>query len=327
MNEFEILSPDREDIIITDHIPTKYKNLLLKGAHQFRADCSFGNMLFNHISGEGYDIWKSDYLIDRPARVIGRTNKQLLELSYIYGDSFSIDWREMGKAKLPFRQIELYHAPYMDNITYFKRSKRIGTVDIHFHKRILEKYVKDFKLLGKFMEKVENNKEAQLFDGLQFSSPRIDFIFKEMISYHFYDELAPRYYDSYVHILLIHLLERISSFHPLSRKFTPSDLDKAQAAKKLLTKEFKQFYSIDQLCEKLLTNPYKLKTAFRHMFGISIGKYKKSILMEHAKILLQTKKYSIDEVSLEVGYSSQQSFSTAFRTYFKVVPTHFKMRR
>lgn len=327
MSAFEILSPDGEDIHLTTEIPGKYQNLLLKGASVFRADCSFGNMIFNHFAGDGFDIWKSNYLIERDARVIGRANVPLLEFSVMYENSFSIDWKGVRKATLPYRQIEMYHAPYMDNTTSFIGGKQFTTIDFHFHMPLLEMYVKDFKVLGKFMEKVEKNQPAQLFDGRQFSSPAIDIVLKEMISYKFRDELAPDYYDSYTHILLILLLERISGFIPLSRKFEAIEIEKAGEAKRLLTSEYKEFYSIKQLCRKLQTNPYKLKTAFKHQFGMSIGKYKKSVLMDHARILLETTDYNMDEIALQVGYNSQQSFSTAFRNHFKVVPTHFRRRR
>jgi hypothetical protein len=32
------------------------------------------------------------------------------------------------------------------------------------------------------------------------------------------------------------------------------------------------------------TNPYKLKTTFKHLLGVSIGKYKKAAFMEYAGV-------------------------------------------
>ncbi|MGC4038441.1 MAG: helix-turn-helix transcriptional regulator [Chitinophagaceae bacterium] len=71
-----------------------------------------------------------------------------------------------------------------------------------------------------------------------------------------------------------------------------------------------------QLSHLLRTNPYTLKTTFRHLFDTSIGKYKRSVLMEHAQMLLETTDYSLDEISFRLGYSSQQSFAFAFKRYF-----------
>lgn len=326
MNEFEVFSPDGEDILIEPIVPDHYQPLLLKGAESFMLQCSFGDMLFNHYAGDGFDIWKSNYLIHRSARVTGRADIPLLEFSIVYENSFSIDWKGIGKSVLPAKQMELYHAPYMDNTTSFPANKQFTTVDFHFHREFLEQYAGQFPLLAAFMEKVHNGEPAQLFNGKQFINPSIDRVIREMIQFKFKDELAPRYYDSYTHILLILLLERISGFNPLSLHFSASDIEKAHRARELLTTEFGKSYTIKELCQMLQTNPYKLKTCFRYLFGTSIGKYKKSVLMDQAKLMLQTTDYSIDEISFRLGYNSSQSFSTAFRNYFKSVPSHWRKK-
>ena len=326
MSAFEIFSPDREDIQIGTAIPPVYDSLLLKGADSFLANCSFGDMLFTHYAGDGFDIWKSNYLINRSTRVIGRANVPLLELSLMYENSFSIDWKGLGPSRLPYKQIEMYHAPYMDNTTFFQPGN-FTTVDFHFHKSLLDLYVSDFPILGRFMEKVHKGEAARLFNRNQFSCGRIDAVIKEMMAYKFMDSLAPRYYDSYANILLVLLLERLSEFNPNRRIFTPAEVDIAQEARRILSNDITELVTIKQLSERLHTNPYKLKTAFKFLFGTSIGKYKKSILMDHAKMLLQTTNKSIDEIAFKLGYNSQQSFSTAFRNHFKVVPSHYRSRR
>ena len=326
MNEFEVVSPDREDILFQPSVPENYQPLLLKGADSFMLHSSFGDLLFNHYRGDGFDIWKSNYLIHRSARVTGRADIPLLEFSIMYENSFSIDWKGLGKSVLLSRQMELYHVPYMDNTTTFTGGKQFTTVDFHFHREILEQYAADFPLLATFMEKVHKGEPAQLFKGKQFISPSIDAVVREMLQYKFRDELAPAYYESYTHILLILLLERISGFNPHAQQYSASDIENAHRAKELLTTEFGKAYTIKELSHKLGTNPYKLKSCFRYLFGTSIGKYKKSILMDQAKLMLQTTDYSIDEISFRLGYNSSQSFSTAFRNYFKSVPSHWKKK-
>jgi AraC-like DNA-binding protein len=326
MKGFEIISPDREDIQLLPSVPVSYQSLQLKGADAFLVQCSFGDMLFNHFAGDGFDIWKSDYMIQRPATLIGRADVPLLEFSVMYENSLSIDWRGVRKAVLPARQIELYYAPYMDNQTNFTGDRKVTTVDFHFHRELLAQYADSFPLLARFMDKVYKGEPAQLFNGTQFSSPAIDRLIRDMLTFRFRDELAPRYYDSYTHILLITLLERISGFDPLARQFSATDVEKAHRARELLTTEFGKSYTIKELSKLLYTNPYKLKVCFKHLFGVSIGQYKKSILMDQAKILLQTTSYTIDEIAMRLGYNSSQSFSTAFRNYFKSVPSHWRRK-
>lgn len=326
MPEFEIYSPDHEDIEIVTEVPEEYKGLLLKNSELLFARCSFGNMLFSHYKGDGFDIWKSHYHIHRNVRLNGGSKDPVLEFTVMYENSFSIDWKDVVHSQLPPKQIEMYYSPTIDTTVHFTGGQQFTTIDFHYHASLLDSYVKDFKLLGDFMEKVHAGKSTRLFEGKQFSSPTIDAAIKEIINYRFHDSLASRYYDSYAHILLIHLLERISDFNPMTRIYSETDKEKAHEAKRLLTSSIDKSYTIKQLCQLLQTNPYKLKTTFKYLFGVSIGKYKKFILMEHARLLLETTNYSIDEISFRLGYSSQQSFSTAFHNYFHKPPSQFRRK-
>jgi hypothetical protein len=136
MSGFELISPGGEDIRAVSSVPSAYQHLVLKGGHSFMFDCSFGGLLFNHYKGDGYDLWKSNYVIDRATTLIGRADVPLLELSVMYENSFSIDWRNVRKDVLPARQIELYYAPYMDNRTCFPPGK-FTTVDFDLHRELL----------------------------------------------------------------------------------------------------------------------------------------------------------------------------------------------
>jgi AraC-like DNA-binding protein len=326
MAEFEIFSPDREDIMIVDQVPAQYLDYRLTGATSFMAQCSFGDMLFYHHQGDGFDIWKSIYKIDRPATVIGRINRPVLELTSMYENSFAIDWKDLFAGKLPLKQIELYYSPYVDNTTQFRGDKQYLTMDVHFQPAMLEQYANQFPLLDLFLSKVQQNQPARLFSDTQFASPQMDGVLRDMMQYSYLDTLAPRYFDSYVNILLILLLERISGYTAGARVFSPADLAMAMEAKRLLTADYQASYTINRLCRQLGTNPYKLKTSFKHLYGISIGRYKKAAFMDYAKQLLLDTELSLDEISMLLGYNSQQSFTTAFRNHFGHTPGYLRRK-
>ncbi len=331
MNEFELIARDGEEIQMFGTIPDQYRKYNLAGSTGFMAQCSFGDMLFWNYKGEGFEIWKSIYDIRRNARITGRSDHHILELTAMYEHSFDINWKNVTKGPLPFKQIEMYFSPGIENEAYFTGGKRCGTIDIHFQTAVLEEYAKDFPLLDAFLNKVHNKKAARLFNGLQFADPRMDNVLREMINYSYVDALAPRYFDSYINILLVLLLERISDFHPLAKTFTPRDIEKAIEAKRILTTEMltdnDKPHTIRTLCKKVGTNPYKLKAAFKHHVGMSIGKYKKNIFMDYAKQMIMDENLSLDDIALRLGYGSQQSFTTAFRNHFKQTPGNFRKRK
>ena len=102
MNPFELVSPDGEDISLYSPTPNPTASssagaglFLSAPTLTLQADCSFGHMHFSCYAGSGFSIWFSRYAIDRPAKVIGRTSLPILELSCIYENPFTIDWRDV----------------------------------------------------------------------------------------------------------------------------------------------------------------------------------------------------------------------------------------
>jgi len=331
MNEFELSTTDGELIQLVNEIPDFYQTHKLAGSIGAMAQFNFGNMIFWHYSGEEYSIWKSVYDIKSDGKAKGRCDRPVLEFTAMYEESFHIDWKNMTSGKMPLKQIEMYYDTHIENEATFIGGKRCGTLDIHFEIAMLDRFKGEFPLLEVFLCKVHSNKPAKLFNCLQFASPKIDMILREIMNYGFYDSLAPRYFDSYVNILLILLLEHISGINPSQRKCSDDDVQKAMETKRILTfervNEKDQAYTISKLSKRLHTNPYKLKTAFKQVYGMSIGKYKKLIFMDYAMELLQSGKHGPDEVALMLGYKTQQSFTTAFRNHFGYTPGYIHKKK
>jgi AraC-like DNA-binding protein len=319
MAQFELLSPDGEDITFVDGTQAP-KTYALAGAETFGAATSFGDFYFYHYAGEGFSIWKSVYDIRRPARVIGRADQSVIELTSMFEGSFDIDWTGVTAGKLPLKQIELYHAPWIDNVAEFRGGRQYLTLDVHLSAPFLEPYAGEFPVLDRFLGDVAKGRPAKLFGGAQLATPRLNAVLKAMMEYQFRDSLAPRYYDSYVHILLLLVLEQLSAPRGTPPLFSAADIEKAHEARRLLTAEYHENYTIARLSRKLATNPYKLKTAFRHLFGTSIGKYKKAAFMEYARQLLLDTDHSIDEIAMLIGYGAQSNFTSAFKDHFGCPP-------
>jgi len=326
MASFELFSPDGEDIRFVPIVPDR-PDYHLVGAEAFGAATSFGDFYFYHYAGEGFSIWKSVYDIHRPARVIGRADQSVIELTSMFEGSFDIDWTGVTAGKLPLKQIELYHAPWIDNVAEFRGGRQYLTLDVHLTTPLLEPYADEFPVLDRFLGEVAKGQPAKLFGGSQLATPQLNAVLKAMMEYQFRDSLAPRYYDSYVHILLLHVLEQLAGVKGVVRNYSPKDIENAQEARRLLTADLEANYTIAQLCRKLATNPYKLKTAFKHLFGTSIGKYKKNAFMEYARQLLLDTDNTIDEIAMLLGYGAQSNFTRAFRDHFGCAPGWMRKRK
>jgi hypothetical protein len=62
--------------------------------------------------------------------------------------------------KLPLKQIELYHAPWIDNKAEFRGNRRYLTLDVHLTAPLLEPYAPEFPLLDRFPGEVVKGRRS-----------------------------------------------------------------------------------------------------------------------------------------------------------------------
>jgi AraC-like DNA-binding protein len=82
--------------------------------------------------------------------------------------------------------------------------------------------------------------------------------------------------------------------------------------------------SLPELARLVGLNEYKLKRGFKAMFGTTVFGYVAEHRLERAQTLLLEKEKSVSEIAYELGYSSPQHFSTAFKKKFGVPPKHVR---
>ncbi|NHA06945.1 helix-turn-helix transcriptional regulator [Mucilaginibacter sp. HC2] len=82
--------------------------------------------------------------------------------------------------------------------------------------------------------------------------------------------------------------------------------------------------SLTQLARVAGINEYKLKRGFKEMFGTTVFSYLAESRLELAKIDLLEARKSVTEIAFELGYSSVQHFSAAFKKKFNVAPSQLR---
>ncbi len=93
----------------------------------------------------------------------------------------------------------------------------------------------------------------------------------------------------------------------------------------LITKEStKEFPSIETLAKAAYMSESKLKKLFKKAYGMAIYQYYQKNRMHKAKELLNSRKHSISQVGLMLGYQNMSNFSAAFKKEFCCLPSQFK---
>ena len=83
--------------------------------------------------------------------------------------------------------------------------------------------------------------------------------------------------------------------------------------------------SYQALAEKYGLSETTIKNYFRNVYGYGYKDYQKKVRMEKAADMLKNSKFNIDEISLKVGYLSHTKFSTAFKEYYGVTPSQYRL--
>lgn len=99
-----------------------------------------------------------------------------------------------------------------------------------------------------------------------------------------------------------------------------------QALELIMTSE-QMNLSVNELAQKLAINPSYLSRLFKKDIGTSIKEYINEFRLTTANNLLASTDYSIQKISELTGFSSNQTFSKAFKQSRGVSPTTYRQNR
>lgn len=107
-------------------------------------------------------------------------------------------------------------------------------------------------------------------------------------------------------------------------KLSPADRLRIEYARELLIKNAQEPLSLHELARMAGINEFKLKNGFKELFDNTVFGYLNDYRLAQAETMLQLD-LSLTAIADELGYSSLQHFSHAFRKKFGVSP--IKMRK
>lgn len=123
--------------------------------------------------------------------------------------------------------------------------------------------------------------------------------------------------------ILIIKLQREKNF--TVEKNTSQSMNKAVAfAKHFINQNFREALTLDTLADIGHINKYHLAHTFKKDVGLSPIEYLISIRIREAKILLETTDYSIADIAVVNGFSSQSFFTQAFKRETGYTPSAYR---
>lgn len=327
MNEFRIWDKEKTPIEIVQALPADLKTLQqLSGANRIMAKGNFGQMVFQHFKGEGFDIWFSNYRVASKLRFFGATDDSILEFHTHFFNNFSAAWAGMGNVNAYHRQYQLTYMKNVETMGEFPAGMPCDTFDIHFQKELLQPYATYCPRLGHFLENVESRITSNLLDIVCFLSPGMEEAISAMINYNMHEGLAGQFFKGRVHELLVNMVHHIGEMDK-APAFDPVEIHKAEEAHKFILANFAIYDTVEELAAKVGTKEHKLQLAFKYRFGTTVAKFSREERLKKAHELLRTEEDILLSVALAVGYNDTGNFSTAFKNYFKYSPGKIQKRK
>jgi AraC-like DNA-binding protein len=326
MNEFRITTTDREEISLQSVTEKQAGVHLLPGAERMLAKGRFGKMLFQHVAGEGFDIWFSNYRMLQPVKLIGGSDLAILEFHAHYSNPFPTAWKGLGDGQLQHRQYQISYVPWVETEGLFPQGQSCDTFDIHFHREILQPYAEFCPRLGHLLEDVERRRPASMLEVVRFLSPGMEEAMRSMLNYAMHEGLLLQYFKGKVHELLVNMVHQVGLIDSMPT-LSAAEIRHAEQAMKIILSDFSVYDSVEQLARKVGTSEHRLQMAFKYVYGTTVGKFSKEERMKRAHQILSETNEILLSVALSIGYNDPGNFATAFRNHFGYTPGTLQKRK
>ncbi|KAB1158319.1 helix-turn-helix transcriptional regulator [Tenacibaculum aiptasiae] len=103
------------------------------------------------------------------------------------------------------------------------------------------------------------------------------------------------------------------------------DVLKIRKAKDIIISKMSEPPSLQELANEVGLNLKKLKEGFKQIYGDTVYSFLFDYKMEHARKLLESNQFNVNEVGIQVGYSTSSHFIAAFKKKFGTTPKQYVM--
>lgn len=101
------------------------------------------------------------------------------------------------------------------------------------------------------------------------------------------------------------------------------DVSKIRQAKDIIISRMDEPPTLQELANEIGLNLKKLKEGFKQVYGDTVYSFLFDYKMEHAKRLLEKNQFNVNEVGLQVGYSTASHFIAAFKKKYGTTPKQY----
>jgi len=157
------------------------------------------------------------------------------------------------------------------------------------------------------------------------TSPSISLILNQLTTKQINKSLRSVYIKGKVYELLSYYFSTESETETEHCPYIASEetISKIKRAKEIIIEDMNNPPSLADLAKKVGLNIKKLKTDFKEFYGVPVFTFLLNYKMERAKKLLLEQQLNVNEIALNLGYSTSSHFIAAFKRKFGITPKQF----
>ncbi|AUC14631.1 AraC family transcriptional regulator [Tenacibaculum sp. SZ-18] len=170
----------------------------------------------------------------------------------------------------------------------------------------------------------DENKNRKYYDNATIK-PTVLIVLKQIINANVNSSLRELYIKGKIYELLSLYFQKDESIEGDYCPFLVDerDVSKIRKAKDIIISRMAEPPTLQELSNETGLNLKKLKEGFKQVYGDTVYSFLFDYKMEHARKLLESNQYNVNEVGLQVGYSTASHFIAAFKKKFGTTPKQY----
>jgi AraC-like DNA-binding protein len=158
-------------------------------------------------------------------------------------------------------------------------------------------------------------------------SPAIAVVLSQIMNYNLHPSIKELYIRGKVYELVSLYFNKSSDTDLEQCPFLVDEdnVKRIRQAKEIMIAHMAEPPSLTDLAQEIGLSLKKLKEGFKQIYGDSVFSFLFDYKMEHARRLLETGQYNVNEVGLKVGYSTSSHFIAAFKKKYGTTPKKYVM--
>ncbi|WP_298766604.1 AraC family transcriptional regulator [uncultured Polaribacter sp.] len=170
----------------------------------------------------------------------------------------------------------------------------------------------------------DENSNRKFYDEQEIK-PNVSIVLQQIINSNINSSIKNLYVKGKVYELLsLHFQKEENT----NAEFCPFLVDeenvlKIRKAKDIIISKMSEPPSLQELANEIGLSLKRLKEGFKQIYGDTVYSFLLDYKMEHSRKLLESNQYNVNEVGLQVGYSTASHFIAAFKKKFGTTPKKY----